>query len=122
MNIIQVTWSPYVSFVTRLIKAGYLYLGSGRRRMGFLSRNRQWVVKVPLSDDGVADNAWEDRSYRLTDMPYARCRILDNHCLIMEAVDVEVNPRNLPRWAFSIDCLQVGYNRKGKLVAYDYGR
>jgi hypothetical protein len=27
-----------------------------------------------------------------------------------------------PSWAGEVDCGQVGYNKTGRLVAYDYGR
>lgn len=42
--------------------------------------------------------------------------------LVMELIDTKfLKPEEQPEWVDFVDCAQVGFNRKGKLVAYDYG-
>ena len=48
----------------------------------------------------------------------ARCMMAIGYLLIMEYVDPVSGV--LPQWCEEFDD-QVGYNKKGKLVAYDYG-
>ncbi len=40
--------------------------------------------------------------------------------LVMEFVK-QIPYKEMPDWADFIDCGQVGYNRRGNIVAYDYG-
>lgn len=39
----------------------------------------------------------------------------------MSFADIKKMFGRVPDWVSSVDCGQVGVNRKGKLVAYDYG-
>jgi hypothetical protein len=107
----------------RLVKAiselpGLKYLDSGRHRSVF--EHRDWVIKVPLSDWGVLDNTREALAYKKDKEHLARCRMLSD-LLVMEKVVPYTGAKNkLPKWVDYIDCGQVGYNREGKLVAFDY--
>jgi hypothetical protein len=109
----------------------------GRNRMVFVFTN--YVVKIPMNWDGVADNDWEgsvsngenygDPQY----VQYARTRLVyvgDIAIVFMECVrhasvrEVEEHlgtPPGESDWTWSVDGGQVGFNRHGRLVAYDYG-
>jgi hypothetical protein len=106
-------------------EAGFRQLGAGRHRLAFLAPSGRNVVKVPLSDWGAMDNTTEALYWRERDqgtVPLARCRIFcDGLLLAMEAVDTlsTWTYDDLP-WAIQIDCAQVGRNRRGQFVAYDY--
>lgn len=118
------------------------YLGKGvpyevgRTRITFLFRT--YVVKLPWSHDGFADNDWEGS---VSNMPetvgdyehyqYARTRLAyvgDIPVTFMERVEparfADVDDffdGEEPWWIACVDCGQVGFTRKGRLVAYDYG-
>ena len=103
-------------------------VGSGRHRETW--RRGNCVIKIPLCNYGVEDN-WQERKlwlkYRTTDkddVQYARCRLIANWLLMMEYVEPYHRTKcfqDLPKWTHYIDCGQVGFNRRGKLLAYDYG-
>jgi len=102
-------------------------LGEGRNRITF-ELNDRFVLKVPLNEYGVLDNETEAKMYRNRsdgDIRLARCRKVLNSfglpLLVMERVDIDsVESLELPHWVDFIDCSQVGYTKKGELVAYDY--
>lgn len=108
------------------------YVGTGRHRQVW--RRGDYVIKVPMSERGVHDN-WHERrmwlKYRKSDyIPYASCRLIGNFFLLMEYAH-NIGPlsderghipfNKLPEWASYVDSQQVGYNRHGQIVAYDYG-
>lgn len=99
-------------------------LGIGRNREVFLSPSGKYVVKVPINDLGIYDNAYEAElfaKYGRKDH-LAKCRLIGK-VLVMEYIEIHRMKYNeLPEWVLSVDCLQVGFNRKGQLLAYDYGR
>jgi hypothetical protein len=103
----------------------YQLLGVGRNRVAFLLPSGKYVLKVPRNDAGVADNYHEARFGGTWN--YAKCKLVNLcgiSCLIMEYLDYEPIYEEydlLPDWTMSVDCCQVGYNRKGKLLAYDFG-
>jgi hypothetical protein len=108
-----------------LVNAGFRRLNAGRHRLAFLSPSGRNVVKVPINDFGVLDNGRESTKWgkRAEMWPLARCRLFcDGLLLVMEAVkiDPERSFSDLPEWAGWIDCGQVGLNRKGEFVTYDY--
>jgi hypothetical protein len=116
-----------VEELNRFFKAKGKYLGSGRNRAVYQLR-KDYVIKVPINEDGFADNFNEDRAYhRRRNEPLAAARMVyaDKSdgipLLVMEYVEPVKSFKDLPSWVYSIDSMQVGYNRKGKLVAYDYG-
>lgn len=98
-----------------------IFLGQGRHRAVF-DLGRGWVLKVPIEDYGLTANWFEDRRYkqygRSGFIPFARCRMLPNGCLLMEKV--KPMKSNFPKWADWVDCRQVGMARDGAIVAYDY--
>ena len=84
-------------------------------------RDVDWVIKLPINIEGEGCNYNEHEKYRSGDRRLARCRLVGN-VLVMEYVTHHPEPiGKLPSWCSFIDCCQVGYNRKGMLVAYDYG-
>ena len=108
----------------------------GRTRNVFVMPNG-YVVKIPKNLDGFADNDWEgsvsnsEESLGSDDfVQYARTRLayLDECPIVfMEEVvhasekEIEKRLGFVPDWVGSVDCGQVGFNRAGLLVAYDYG-
>lgn len=126
---------------------GFILLGEGRNRQVW--RRGNYVFKFPLNQYGVSDNNHEAQVYQLSlrkklYCKYARCRLVLpwGTVLVMEFAgypgpgsrpvtnaEGKDDPtyhyiswkNNLPTWCNSIDCGQVGYNRAGKIVAYDYG-
>lgn len=107
----------------------------GRNREVFVMRG--YVVKVPLNGDGVADNDWEGSVSNCEEYPqndyqvqYARTRmvIVDDIPIVfmerLEDVSSEEIIRRLgrePKWCWAVDGGQVGFNKQGRLLAYDYG-
>jgi hypothetical protein len=102
-------------------------IAQGRHRLVFESQH--CVIKIPLNAEGDMANCNEQYTFRKNrDDIYARCRqvqIGDMYVLFMEKVRTRFNPydknEKFPDWVDSIDCGQVGFNSKGKLVAYDFG-
>lgn len=95
----------------------------------------KYVVKIPRNSDGIVDNDWEGSvsdgdDPNPNDVQLARTRLAywkGIPVVFMEKVsypsDDEIKQRLgfLPDWTASVDCGQVGFNAKGRLVAYDYG-
>lgn len=103
----------------------YQLLGVGRNRVTFLLPSGKYVLKIPRNDSGVWDNHHEARLSGTWN--YARCKLVNLcgiWCLVMEYLNCETIYKeydSLPDWTIGVDCCQVGYNRKGKLLAYDFG-
>jgi hypothetical protein len=107
-------------------------IGQGKNRIVFARGNV--VIKVPKNESGVYANYQEknkfdesmkdgDHSMRV----YAKCRLVhvrDVPVLVMERIKPikysEVKAKDLPDWAWKVDALQVGHNKKGKMKAFDY--
>jgi hypothetical protein len=104
----------------------WTFAGEGRHRTVW-SRGHV-VIKVPKNGWGLSDNDREYHTFKqygqkgnpATDIQYARCRLLPNGWLMMERV-APVPFKHHPSWAGWIDDSQVGWNRQGRIVAYDYG-
>jgi len=87
------------------------------------------VIKIPIPHtNGEFVNCREDYLWKNRinyDEQFARCRLIPGtFLLVMEFVKTfscSSDYKNLPNWCSYIDCSQVGLNKKGKLVAYDYG-
>ena len=98
----------------------------GRNRTVFIFK--KYVIKLPRNLDGLIDNDWEGSAEN--DI-YARAKLViwkDIPIVLMEKAPF-ANKKEIinklgyyPDWVMSIDCGQVGFNSKGKLVAFDYGR
>ena len=112
----------------------YKFLGAGNNRAVFQLKN--YVLKFPICDKGKADNIHEakysginipNKDY-LVQTPKARLINYEGFdCLLMEYVsqekgmDIVTKLDKVPPWIHGVDCMQVGYTRSGRLVAYDYG-
>ncbi len=113
-----------------LISRQYTFLGEGRNRKAFLSKDNKTVIKIPTSDNGSHDNLHEYNIYikslkKDTDLMdiYPRVKILDviYPLLFMEKLETDFEHKNMPWWVGFIDLQQVGYDSKGVLRAYDFG-
>lgn len=106
----------------------------GRNRLVFFSKFS--VIKIPTANDGCADNDWEgsvcggiarSREWESQeDANYPNTKLLEIDglvCVMMERVEPVHfdNYNKVPDWVKGIDGGQVGFTKKGKLVAYDYG-
>ena len=106
---------------------GWDYLGAGGSRMTFTRPGSKYVLKIPVSKMGIRCNEEEANAFRADKRRLARCRMIvlsGLKCLLMEKLDVSdiYNRlgREAPSWTCHMDGLQIGYNRKKELVAYDY--
>ncbi len=115
-----------MALVGKVLEArGYQRLGRGSQRCGYLSPNGKWVVKVPIDGESseyaneFEAHCWKTRDYTKTPVRLARCRMC-GPLLVMEAVEV-VDPTPC-EWAHWIDNHQVGLNRAGDFVAFDYAQ
>ena len=119
-----------------MINSKLTILGSGRHRFCFTGNDDQYIIKVPKSYDGIIDNGIEAKTYRdyadkvlrneydMSRPHYAFCyieKLWSVDLLIMERLIYPKREDALPEWTDFIDCMQVGYNKQGKLLAYDYG-
>ena len=99
------------------------FIGCGRNRIVF--RRGNYVFKFPLNDYGVRNNYNEARwylKYKKTSsyVPYAQCRMFKK-ILVMEYVEPSYDFAKMPNWCYSVDCMQVGFDKANRLVAYDFG-
>lgn len=119
-------------------------IGSGSFRSTF-GLSRDFVLKVANCGDGIEANVVEFAAYLQCPKNKAKCYIVPNtanRLLVMERVkktnyfenlhsnyeqkyyklrDLAKVPKIIPKWIRdSEDRWQIGYNKKGKLVAYDY--
>ena len=110
-----------------LIAKGYT-VSVGRLRVAFIDPTHRIVIKVPLSQDGDQANWFEARHWKSMlkareIFPVAACRYtkIDNlQVLLMAFVKTISGPIvDKPNWVDWVDCQQVGYDNKGRLVAYD---
>ena len=110
---------------------------SGRNRNVFRMPGG-YVVKIPTCMDGIADNDWEGSlsnseegtGFDIGYIQYARTRMgyyKDIPIVFMEYVEflpsskIKERYGKQPDWCWSVDCGQVGSNKYGRLVAFDYG-
>jgi hypothetical protein len=109
----------------------FLYIGHGRHRDTYL--HKRCVIKVARCIEGIQANNEELDIFRSRDkkndkiegieiVRYARCRRFNEVAIVMESI-VEFDfskGHYVPNWAWDMDGGQVGWNRKCRLVAYDY--
>lgn len=98
----------------------YEFLGIGRNRAVFkLSANN--VIKVPINDYGVCDNSYEAFNKKDVEygIPRSKAFVLSGIALLIMEYIQHVQLDNPPDWSDYIDCRQIGYNKKGQLLAYD---
>lgn len=90
------------------------------------------VVKVPTDEDGLnaiyVEASWSERYGKDGYIPIAEAKIetwksadgTELDVLVMERVEeVYLSYKEMPDWVGSVDCAQVGYDRAGRLVAFD---
>lgn len=98
-------------------------IGEGRNRLTYLSPSKKYVIKVPKNPEGIRNNFFEARDCKKDSWLYrnqkAKCRMW-GYLLVMEYVKPVYNFWELPNWILTVDCQQVGYDRKGNLVAFDF--
>lgn len=106
----------------------YEVLSIGRNRIVFKLKSGNYVLKFPLSNNGETDNDWEGSVCINNEDPeevqYPRTKWVCYNgfvCVVMDYIDETVSDKELPDWVYSVDNQQVGLNRKGRLVAFDYG-
>ena len=123
----------YASIIEKFVKDyGLQLMGQGRHRRSYLSASGKYVYKFPINVHGENANKEETTIYAAdSEGNKARCRLIWVQSLpvvIMEVVtpwwlDKRGQGQNgdrLPDWIWAYDGGQVGFNRKGKLVAWDY--
>lgn len=104
----------------------------GRNRATYIANN--YVIKLPISQNGFVDNEWEGSLIAKKGKSAARTRLIYNRVkgfeipiLLMEKVveltwkEIESIGNSAIQIAYATDCLQVGLNKSGDVVAYDYG-
>lgn len=110
--------------ITALKKNGYPWQAGNTRVVFHRPRS---VVKIPITDGGLAANAKERHSFtrrgRAGYLPTAACRLITDPnigmpILVMERLNTDTI-HNAPDWVSWIDSGQVGLNRRGEIVAYD---
>ena len=120
---------------TKELHPNWEFLGCGRHRHAWRLPSGN-VIKIPKGGGGEYANEREARAWSLRHnreaveplmrtFEFARCRLIpDTSILVMEYVDPYENSSidyaALPLWAKQVDCQQVGHNRQGRLVAYDF--
>jgi len=105
----------------------YTFLASGTKRKTFVSPDKSHVIKVPkksVAKLGIEENLEEAKVY--SENPnsiYAKCELIENDWLKMEYVEPAFFSKSdeYPDWITQIAEAQVGHNKDGVLVAYDYG-
>lgn len=115
-------YKEYQPFVNFIISCGFEKVDTGSFRTGY--RRRNTFIKVPKSGDGVIDNvveaiAWRKYRNNPTDryIYLAPCRLLNNYCLMMPAV--QINCAERPPWFSNLLDRQFGLYRN-KYITYDY--
>lgn len=91
----------------------------GRNRAVFISKF--CVLKVPINDNGIADNDWEGSMRSPTTAKGRWLQINGLICCMQERLTIHTGDGELPEWTNSVDCCQVGYDAKGNLKAFDFG-
>lgn len=95
----------------------------GRNRACFISKH--CVLKFPLNDGGVADNDWEGSCSGDIYAVGKWLQIGEFVCVMQEKLTLipeeAFSYATLPDWVGSVDCGQVGYDKKGRLKAFDFG-
>jgi hypothetical protein len=114
----------FKSIAAALVSKGYTVAGTGSKRCAYVCPEKKHVIKIPVTEIGIMENFFEDKKFKSGAYPgkVARCMLVANNLVIMEYVEPVVLTKEtvLPYWCKEFDN-QVGYNKKGQLVAYDYG-
>lgn len=110
--------------ILKRLTAKYGEPSCGKDRAAFISKH--CVLKFPINDCGEMANDWEGSLISDTTAKGKWLEIDGFVCVMQEKlveVDWSVNEySDFPDWVGCIDCGQVGYDRRGRLKAYDFGR
>jgi len=110
----------FIAIAEGLKEKGYSLVGTGSKRAAYASPCKNHVIKVPIDPIGIMENFHENMKYKKGDKTkLAKCMLTPENLIIMEYVQ-PVQLANLPAWCEEFDN-QVGINKSGALVAYDYG-
>ena len=107
-------------------KYNLTYLGEGNTRQVYLTPSKNYVIKFGNDWCNQSEAIAYERNREEFNGPcrFARCKYISLDgvdCLIMEYIKPETKSwRFLLDWTSNIDCHQVGYDKRGKLVAYDF--
>lgn len=114
--------------IIKALSKKYDLLSIGRNRIVFKLKSGNYVLKFPLSNNGETDNDWEGSVCINNEDPeeiqYPRTKWVCYEgfvCVVMDCINENIANYELPDWVSSVDNQQVGLNRKGRLVAFDYG-
>jgi len=88
---------------------GYEIVGRGNTRLVIRRKGHNWILKIPVRAGGISDNCLEGKRYRINELPQVRKAKANDPVIQM------------PAWAYHVDSEQVGINRRGQIVAFDYG-
>lgn len=105
-------------------------LGQGRHRVVY-ALDEKWVIKIPIGADGERANISEYEQYHQGVSrihPHLAWCMIDEFAGVVVSIMERVDPVSMTweectasfAWVDRVDCRQVGYTRRGKLVAYDY--
>lgn len=111
-----------------IAKKRLVLVGAGSTRIAYATRSGRYVVKIPVNGFGVLANVQEARDFRVNPHKHkgdmARCRLIrlgdEPCCLMMERVTPVDRDIAMPDWVWKVDNGQIGFTRRGKLVAYDW--
>lgn len=118
--------------IIKQLREKYTFLGLGRERIVFRLKSGNYVLKFPLGCSGERANDWEGSVITNKNKVGLRKDIVITPktrwvnykgfvCVIMEYVNEEIEREEYPDWSGSVDDGQVGKNRDGKIVAFDFG-
>lgn len=115
--------------LSKRLQKKYHNVELGRNRIVFISKF--CVFKIPTCNNGCIDNDWESSLSNADiidqeEIYYANTRSIiidDLLCCVMQKVTPwqYENWNEMPDWINSVDGGQVGYSRKGTLMAFDFG-
>ena len=122
-------WEIVLNKCTYFLEKKYKlnYVSQGRNRIVFSSNDRNIVVKVPKNDMGNFDNNYEYNTQLIEKEKRAKCKIIFLeksmiYLLVMEKLNITTIPDKYKSLAYEFDSMQIGLNKRGKYVGYDYGR
>ncbi|PTH79100.1 hypothetical protein [Aeromonas veronii] len=129
----MITESPLLELHRRFCKK-YGPPKLGTSRVSYISKSV--VFKLPVSSDGFRHNDWEGSLMSIGEegdshyIPLARSRLhpgyIDIPIVVMEKVEeaslqcIRERLGHIPGFVSAVDMSQVGFTKKGKLVAFDY--
>jgi len=127
-NVLNSVWyKRALKIEQNLFNNGWTYIGRGKNRRVWKLKNKNFVLKIAYTDSGIIANKNEHTFYRNSNrINFAACRLICDNILMMRAVSILDDSdfcqyKLIPSWAFNLnDGPQVGIDRNGMIVAYDY--